>query len=116
MRPEPAPPVPALPGQPAAQDGVVEPDPGVETSYYCFRAGGPEGRPVGLFRVAKDDAEKVLVMERFTLEGEWEDDPELIDELTATDVYEVDEAEAESIQAEILAASPEPDPDAPPAA
>ena len=93
-----------------AEDGLG-PGPGVETAYYAFRVGGPEGRAVGVFRVAKDDDAQVLVMERFSTDGTWVDDPTLIDDMREPGVYAIDEAEAESIQAEILAAAPEQPPE-----
>lgn len=79
---------------------------GVETTYFAIKAGGADGKPVGLFRVADDADAEVLTMERLTADGEWEDDPGLIDEVHAPGCFAVSEDEAHSVQAQILGAQP----------
>lgn len=105
--------MPPIPQQPKQEKpvkvppgaGTPEPMPtpdGVEVAYFAFKVGGPDGRPVGLFRIADDQAAQALVMERFTPGGEWEDDPNLIDDLHEPGAYSVDEQEAQAIQQEIV--------------
>lgn len=95
------PPAPALPDplDPASQEHHPN------LAYFAIRVGGEDGKAVGLFRVADDESAQSLTLERFAPSGEWEDDPALIDELHEPGCYSVDEGEAQTIQAQILAAT-----------
>lgn len=96
---------PPDPNDPNAQQPVATDPaslPGVEVQHFAFRLGGQDGKPVGLMRVADDDDAEVLTLERFTPEGEWEDDPALIEDLRQPGVYACEPDEAESIKAQIL--------------
>lgn len=124
MQPVPTPaqpPVPApAPGPDAAAADPNDPNALPDTSalnvaYFAFKTGGEEGKAVGLFRIADNEEQQVLTLERFTPAGEWEDDPQLIDDLHEPGVYSVDEDEAQSIQGEILAAHDPSQDAAPPA-
>ncbi len=115
--PQPQAPQAPQPGQvPPAQIGpdgqpLPPPDPanapGVDTTYFALKQGGEDGKAVGLFRIAADDDAEVLTLERFTPDGEWEDDPSLIDELHEPGCYSVEEDEAQSIQTQILGHQPQ---------
>jgi hypothetical protein len=111
------PPVPApapAAGADAAADPNALPDPSaLNVAYFAIKVGGEEGKAVGLFRIADNEEQQVLTLERFTPAGEWEDDPQLIDDLHEPGVYSVDENEAQQIQGDILAAH-DPTQDAPP--
>lgn len=115
MQPVPTPAQPPVPasapaaGADAALDPNADPnalpDPSaLNVAYFAFKTGGEEGKAVGLFRIADNEEQQVLTLERFTPAGEWEDDPQLIDDLHEPGVYSVDEDEAQSIQGDILAA------------
>jgi len=108
---KPAAPVPA-PAPAAGADAALDPndpnalpDPSaLNVAYFAIKVGGEEGKAVGLFRIADNEEQQVLTLERFTPAGEWEDDPQLIDDLHEPGVYSVDENEAQQIQGDILAA------------
>jgi hypothetical protein len=76
----------------------------LQVAYFAFKVGGPEGKAVGLFRIADDEGASVLTMERFDPSGEWVEDPSLIDELQEPGAFSVDEQEAQSIQQQVLGA------------
>jgi len=95
----------ALPPAGAPGADSLSQDPGLQVAYFAFKLDGPDGKPVGLFRIADDQAAQQLVMERFTPDGEWVSDPALIDDLHEPGAYSVDPSEAESIQQLILDAA-----------
>lgn len=96
------------PPQPPQGGAGAQPQPdaqsGLQVAYFAFKVGGPQGKPVGLFRIADDPDAQVLTMERFSPSGEWTEDPTLIDELQEPGAYSVDEQEAQSIQQAVLGA------------
>lgn len=92
-----------LPGQQGDGDPMAELG-GIESHYFALRLGGEAGKPVGLIRVSSDDEAQVLTLERFTVDGDWEDDPGLIDDMHEPGCHSIDDAEAQSIQSQILGA------------
>lgn len=93
------------PGDPVGAAGELS---GVAVQHFALKTGGPSGKPVGLMRVADDPHAEVLTMERFTPDGEWEDDPGLIDEMHQPGTYAIDPDEAQSIQTKIVGQQPRP--------
>lgn len=110
-----APAAPAPAGQPTDGQQLGPDESSLQVAYFAFKIGGPDGKAVGLFRIADDPEAEVLTVERFDPTGEWVEDPSLIDSLQEPGAHSVPEAEAQVIQQEILGAH-DPSQDAPPPA
>jgi len=76
----------------------------VRTSY--FESGDSQGQTVAVFRLREDPEGQQLWLERLTPDGEWVDDPSLLDELHEAGVKPIDPDQARAVEDSITSSSP----------